>query len=287
MKLVVTGAAGFIGSHLTDRLLAAGHDVLGIDAFVDYYPRAVKEDNLRQARDHRSFRLVEGLLQEIDLAELIDGAGVIYHLAAQAGVRASWGREFELYTTHNVLGTQRLLESAKAAGTPRVVCASSSSVYGESPSLPLREDAPCRPLSPYGVTKLASENLQQKWKSRLPGIARSCTDAERRADEAEREIVKIKLLRFLQDHVDTRGKVLEAVITGVQEYGLFAQLVSYSVEGLIKVADMRDGHYVFDPRRRALKGRNTGRTFTLGQSVRVAIEKIDTTRRQMDLVLRE
>ena len=159
MKLVVTGAAGFIGSHLTDRLLAAGHDVLGIDAFVDYYPRAVKEDNLRQARDHRSFRLVEGLLQEIDLAELIDGAGVIYHLAAQAGVRASWGREFELYTTHNVLGTQRLLESAKAAGTPRVVCASSSSVYGESPSLPLREDAPCRPLSPYGVTKLASENL--------------------------------------------------------------------------------------------------------------------------------
>lgn len=159
MKVVVTGAAGFIGSHLVDRLLSEGHDVAGVDAFVDFYPRAVKEQNLRSARDHRRFRLVEGEVQGLPLADLLDGAGQVYHLAAQAGVRSSWGRDFALYTDHNVLATQRLLEAAVQAGVPRVVYASSSSVYGDSAELPLREDAPCRPLSPYGVTKLAAEHL--------------------------------------------------------------------------------------------------------------------------------
>jgi nucleoside-diphosphate-sugar epimerase len=160
MKVVVTGAAGFIGSQLVERLLAEGHQVTGVDAFVDYYPRPVKEGNLRRARqaDGR-FELVEGALQEIDLAPLLRGVGEVYHLAAQAGVRASWGRDFQLYTEHNVLGTQRLLEAAAAAGVPRIVYASSSSVYGDSTALPLREDSPCRPVSPYGVTKLAAEHL--------------------------------------------------------------------------------------------------------------------------------
>jgi nucleoside-diphosphate-sugar epimerase len=159
VKVVVTGAAGFIGSHLVDRLLGDGHEVTGIDAFVDFYPRAVKEDNLRAARDHRRFRLVEGRLQDIPLEGLLEDAGQVYHLAAQAGVRSSWGREFQLYTDHNVLATQRLLEAAVEAGVPRLVYASSSSVYGDSRELPLREEAACRPLSPYGVTKLAAENL--------------------------------------------------------------------------------------------------------------------------------
>ena len=159
MKVVVTGAAGFIGSHLSEKLLAEGHEVLGIDAFVDYYPRAIKERNLARALDHRAFRFLEGRLQEMNLAEALQDASQVYHLAAQAGVRASWGRDFEIYTEHNVLGTQRLLEAAVSAGVPRLVYASSSSVYGDATELPLREDTPCRPVSPYGVTKLAAEHL--------------------------------------------------------------------------------------------------------------------------------
>jgi len=159
VKVVVTGAAGFIGSHLSEKLLAEGHEVLGIDAFVNYYPREIKERNLARALDHRAFRFLEGRLQEMNLAEGLEGASQVYHLAAQAGVRASWGRDFEIYTEHNVLGTQRLLEAAVAAGVPRLVYASSSSVYGDATELPLREDTPCRPVSPYGVTKLAAEHL--------------------------------------------------------------------------------------------------------------------------------
>jgi nucleoside-diphosphate-sugar epimerase len=159
VKVVVTGAAGFIGSHLTESLLREGHEVVGIDAFLDFYPRAVKEVNLARARESRSFQLIEGAVQDIDLAPVLEGAGQVYHLAAQAGVRSSWGRDFAAYAEHNVLATQRLLEGALRAGTPRVVCASSSSVYGDAAALPLREDSACWPVSPYGVTKLAAEHL--------------------------------------------------------------------------------------------------------------------------------
>jgi nucleoside-diphosphate-sugar epimerase len=159
VKAVVTGAAGFIGSHVSESLLADGHEVVGIDCFTDYYPRPVKEANLAPLRACDRFHLVEASLQEADLAALLDGASHVYHLAAQAGVRASWGREFSLYSDHNVLATQRLLEAALAAGRPTIVYASSSSVYGDAPSLPLREDGPCQPVSPYGVTKLAAEHL--------------------------------------------------------------------------------------------------------------------------------
>jgi nucleoside-diphosphate-sugar epimerase len=159
LKVVVTGAAGFVGSHLVESLLRDGFEVTGVDAFVDYYPRPMKERNLSQARDHRAFRFVEGLVQDLDLSPVLEGASHVYHLAAQAGVRASWGRDFALYTDHNVLATQRLLEAALAAGRPRIVYASSSSVYGDTPALPLREDSACHPVSPYGVTKLAAEHL--------------------------------------------------------------------------------------------------------------------------------
>jgi nucleoside-diphosphate-sugar epimerase len=159
VKVVVTGAAGFIGSHLVESLLADGHEVVGVDAFVDYYAREIKERNLTRAREHAGFSLIEGEVQALDLRGVLDGAGQVYHLAAQAGVRASWGRHFQVYTEHNVLGTQRVLEAAVNAGVPRLVYASSSSVYGDTEALPLREDSPCRPVSPYGVTKLAAENL--------------------------------------------------------------------------------------------------------------------------------
>jgi nucleoside-diphosphate-sugar epimerase len=159
VKVVVTGVAGFIGSTLAESLLRDGHEVTGIDAFVDYYPRATKERNLAPSRAHPRFRFVEGAVQELELQPLLEGARTVYHLAAQAGVRASWGREFTLYADHNLLATQRLLEAAVEAGTPRVVYASSSSVYGDSREMPLKETAVCRPLSPYGVTKLAAEHL--------------------------------------------------------------------------------------------------------------------------------
>ena len=159
MKALVTGAAGFIGSHLVESLLADGHAVVGVDAFIDFYPRSVKEKNLEGARRHPAFRFVEGRVQDLDLAPLLEGAAQVFHLGAQAGVRSSWGREFAGYSDHNVLATQRLLEAAVAAGRPSFVYASSSSVYGDGKAMPLREDSPCQPVSPYGVTKLAGEHL--------------------------------------------------------------------------------------------------------------------------------
>ena len=160
MRCVVTGVAGFIGSHLTERLLADGHEVCGIDAFIDYYPRAIKERNLEGPRSWRNFTFVEGNLLDLPLATLLDGADVIFHQAAQAGVRASWGHEFARYLDCNVLSTQKLLEVAMSVKTlQRFVYASSSSVYGDTNILPVYEDVTPHPLSPYGVTKLAAEHL--------------------------------------------------------------------------------------------------------------------------------
>lgn len=160
MKIVVTGACGFIGSHLSDRLLEAGHDVVGIDGFVPFYPREMKERNIAKASASKQFTLHETLLETApDLPSLIRGADAIYHLAAQAGVRPSWGNDFKGYVDHNVLGTQKLLEAAVEAGVPRLVYASSSSVYGDVKVLPLRESMALSPVSPYGVTKLAAEHL--------------------------------------------------------------------------------------------------------------------------------
>lgn len=163
MKCVVTGAAGFIGSSLTDRLLTEGHTVIGIDCFVDYYPRKLKEQNLHSARDNSRFKFVEMDLLDPRLASQVEGAEVIFHQAAQAGVRASWGDNFSTYTNNNILGTQRLLELCRAtplkSSLKRVVYASSSSVYGHAETLPTTEDVLPAPISPYGVTKLAAEHL--------------------------------------------------------------------------------------------------------------------------------
>lgn len=160
MKVVVTGASGFIGSHLCDRLLEAGHEVVGIDGYVPFYPRALKEKNIASALASNRFRLEETLIEEAaGLESILEGASAIYHLAAQAGVRASWGEDFAGYVEHNVLGTQRLLEAAVSASVPRLVYASSSSVYGDVKELPLRESMALAPVSPYGVTKLAAEHL--------------------------------------------------------------------------------------------------------------------------------
>ncbi len=158
MNCLVTGCAGFIGSHLSERLVADGHAVLGLDAFSDYYPPPLKEGNLAGLLGRPGFRLVRGSLLELDLARVLDGVDVVFHLAAQAGVRPSWGRAFQVYTDSNVLATQRLLEAARGRTLRRLVYASSSAVYGRS-ELPMREESPTRPLSPYGVSKLAAEHL--------------------------------------------------------------------------------------------------------------------------------
>ncbi|HEU4928317.1 MAG TPA: NAD-dependent epimerase/dehydratase family protein, partial [Candidatus Krumholzibacteria bacterium] len=158
-RVVVTGAAGFIGSHVCEALLARDHDVVGIDAFTDYYDPRIKRENIAPAMASPHFQLIEGSLASLDLHPILEGAAVVVHLAAQPGVRASWGTTFEPYLEHNVRATQRLCEAMKTIGGMRLVYAGSSSVYGQTAELPMRESHRTRPLSPYGVTKLAGEAL--------------------------------------------------------------------------------------------------------------------------------
>jgi nucleoside-diphosphate-sugar epimerase len=159
MSVLVTGVAGFIGSTLATALTDEGVDVVGLDCFTDYYAREIKEDNLRPLLSRPTFRFVEGALQTVALGPLLDGVTTVFHLAAQAGVRKSWGDDFRTYTSHNVDATQRLLEAVKGRLLHRFVYASSSSVYGDSAVIPMREEVPLHPVSPYGVTKLAAEHL--------------------------------------------------------------------------------------------------------------------------------
>ena len=159
MRALVTGAAGFIGSTLTERLLDAGNDVVGIDCFTDYYPRPMKERNLSKARSHPGFRFVESRIQDADLPALLADRTHVFHLAAQAGVRKSWGRDFDVYTRNNIEATQVLLEACVPLTLERIVYASSSSVYGDDVEMPFRETAVPQPVSPYGVSKLAAEQL--------------------------------------------------------------------------------------------------------------------------------
>jgi nucleoside-diphosphate-sugar epimerase len=159
MHVVVTGVAGFIGSNLAQRLLQRGDRVLGIDNFLDSYPRAIKERRLEQLQACKEFRFIEANLADCDLSAMVKGADCIFHLAAQAGVRTSWGQRFEVYTESNILATQRLLEAAKDSDVRRFVYSSSSSVYGDAEVMPTPEDAPLQPVSPYAVSKLAGEHL--------------------------------------------------------------------------------------------------------------------------------
>lgn len=157
---LVTGAAGFIGSKLCQRLLDKGYKVTGLDLFTDYYERQLKEENLKNIKDHPGFRLVEADLVEIlNLGLEKESFDWVFHQAAQAGVRRSWGEEFAVYTHHNVLATQRLLEWAKLSRPEKIIYASSSSVYGDALTLPMQETDLPAPLSPYGVSKLAAEHL--------------------------------------------------------------------------------------------------------------------------------
>jgi nucleoside-diphosphate-sugar epimerase len=159
MRAVVTGVAGFVGSTLADRLVDSGADVVGIDCFTDYYPRRIKEHNIAGLRGRDRFRFVESRIQDADLVALLGDRTHVFHLAAQAGVRKSWGRDFAVYTENNIDATQILLEACTKLSLDRIVYASSSSVYGDGTPMPFREDALPHPVSPYGVSKLAAEQL--------------------------------------------------------------------------------------------------------------------------------
>jgi nucleoside-diphosphate-sugar epimerase len=159
MKALVTGAAGFIGSHLSAALLDRGSAVVGLDCFTDYYARSIKESNLDVNRRRDGFTFVEGRIQGVDLPRLLDGVTHVFHLAAQAGVRKSWGRDFQIYTENNIEASQQLLEACTGRPLHRFVYASSSSLYGDNTSIPMLETALPQPVSPYGVTKLAAEQL--------------------------------------------------------------------------------------------------------------------------------
>jgi len=159
MRALVTGGAGFIGSTLSERLLEQGASVRAIDAFTDFYPRPLKERNLENLGGRAGYEFIEGDLRDLDLSAALDGVTHVFHLAAQAGVRRSWGKEFQVYTGLNVDSTQRLLEACATKPIERLVYASSSSVYGDEVAIPMTETALPQPVSPYGVTKLAAEQL--------------------------------------------------------------------------------------------------------------------------------
>jgi UDP-glucose 4-epimerase len=159
-KIIVTGVAGFIGSHLAETLLKQGHEVIGIDEFNNYYDPILKRKNIANFQDSPNFTLVEENIQSLDWQKLLLDVELIYHQAAQAGVRASWGQSFRAYTERNINATQVLLEAAKdAQKLQRLVFASTSSIYGDAETLPTNEEIKPLPVSPYGITKLAAERL--------------------------------------------------------------------------------------------------------------------------------
>jgi nucleoside-diphosphate-sugar epimerase len=159
MRAMITGVAGFIGSHLAEKLLGLGHEVLGVDKFLDNYSRDFKEANLAPFVQHPSFRFIEDDVVNIELRQLLGQTDYVFHLAAQPGVRSSWGEEFSHYSHNNISATQVLLEACKEIAVRKFVYASSSSVYGDTDDLPMRESGRTRPVSPYGVSKLAAEHL--------------------------------------------------------------------------------------------------------------------------------
>jgi nucleoside-diphosphate-sugar epimerase len=228
-RVVVTGAAGFIGSHLCERLLSQGHQVVGIDSFSDYYDRMRKEENLREARANRDFKLEEIDLVDADLKRILDGAQVVFHLAGQPGVRPSWGSHFDRYVHDNIVATQRVLEALRGSELQCFVFASSSSVYGDAEMFPTKESALPRPVSPYGMTKLAAEHLTFVY---MRNFGLPATSVRYFTVYGPRQRPDMAFSRFMQALVD--GEAIEVFGDGEQTREF--TYVSDAVDGTVKAA---------------------------------------------------
>jgi nucleoside-diphosphate-sugar epimerase len=228
--------------------------VVGIDCFADYYGKALKEHNLETSRNHDGFHFEEVDLVDADLAPLLDGAAVVYHLAGQPGVRPSWGNQFDRYVRDNVIATQRLLEALKGASVQRLVFAGSSSVYGDAEKFPTKEAALPRPVSPYGVTKLAAEHLTHLY-TRNFGIP--AVSVRYFTVYGPRQRPDMAFSRFMQ--ALTAGEEIEVFGDGEQTREF--TYVSDAVEGTIKAstADV------------------VGQVFNLGGGSRVTVNKVLAT----------
>jgi len=173
LKVCVTGVAGFIGSNIAEKLLAKGIEVIGVDCFTDYYDLAFKKSHLAPIIGHEKFQFFQTDIMDFDFKSALNKGDSIIHEAAQAGVRASWGKEFEIYTRNNIHSTQFVLEQTKDIGLKKFVFAGSSSVYGDVKTFPMNEEDKPRPVSPYGVSKLAAEHLVMLYHKNfnVPGIS--------------------------------------------------------------------------------------------------------------------
>lgn len=160
-KALITGAAGFIGSHLCEALIREGWHVTGVDCFIDNYSINIKEANVAGLITDPNFVLIREDISKVHLEAYLEGVDLVFHLAGQPGVRRSWGRNFDSYVANNILATQRILEAVKNSSIKKVIFASSSSIYGNTGMRPMNEADLPKPFSPYGLTKLAAENLCQ------------------------------------------------------------------------------------------------------------------------------
>ena len=250
-RVVVTGAAGFIGSHLCDRLLADGHEVVGIDSFTDYYSRDRKEANLQAARAHPAFRLFEADLVTASLSQPLNGASVVFHLAGQPGVRPSWGSMFDPYVQANIVATQRLLETLREIPIKRLVFASSSSIYGDAEMFPTKETALPRPVSPYGMTKLAAEHLAFAY---MHSFDIPVTSLRYFSVYGPRQRPDMAFTRFMQALVENR----EIGVFGDGEQTREFTFISDAVDGTVKAASADVA----------------GQTINLGGGSRVSINRV-------------
>ncbi len=250
-RVVVTGAAGFIGSHLCDRLLADGHEVVGIDTFSDYYDREVKQHNLRAALENERFKLTEADLVGAELARMLAGVKVVFHLAGQPGVRPSWGDHFDRYVHDNIVATQRLLEALRDVAIDRLVFASSSSVYGDAEMFPTKESALPRPVSPYGMTKLAAEHLVFVY---LRNFGIPATALRYFTVYGPRQRPDMAFCRFMEALVENQ----EIEIFGDGEQTREFTFVSDAVDGTVKAASADD----------------VGQVINLGGGSRVTVNRV-------------
>lgn len=232
---MVTGAAGFIGSHLVGRLLSEGHEVVGLDAFTSYYSRERKERNLSSVYGAPGFGLLEGDILELDPDEVLLGMDAVFHLAGEPGVRRSWGKSFGRYLERNVLSTQRLLEAA-ASMDVRFVYVSSSSVYGGDAGGPVAEDHARRPASPYGMSKLAAEELVELYR-RERGLA--STVLRYFTVYGPRQRPEMALARFL--FAARKGRPVEVFGDGQQARDM--TYVGDAVEATVAALDAAPGTY--------------------------------------------